>query len=58
MTVLQQRAGWVQETYITDDTELLSASENERVERELAGESGGIVETVRDQYRVEVGGEE
>ncbi len=28
---LQQRAGWVQETYITDDTELLAASENERV---------------------------
>src|SRR5580700_4669260 len=31
ITVLGQRAGWVQETYITDDTELLSASENERV---------------------------
>ena len=31
MTVLQQRAGWVQETYITDDTELLSADQNERV---------------------------
>ncbi len=28
---LQQRAGWVEETYITDDTELLSASENEKV---------------------------
>ncbi|MGA2712691.1 MAG: M2 family metallopeptidase [Bryobacteraceae bacterium] len=28
---LQQRAGWIQETYITDDSELLSASENERV---------------------------
>src|SRR5580698_1182065 len=31
ITVLGQRAGWVQETYITDDTELLSASENERL---------------------------
>jgi peptidyl-dipeptidase A len=31
MTVLQQRAGWVQETYITDDTEILSADQNERV---------------------------
>jgi peptidyl-dipeptidase A len=31
MTILQQRAGWVQETYITDDTELLSADQNERV---------------------------
>ncbi|HWF06970.1 MAG TPA: M2 family metallopeptidase [Bryobacteraceae bacterium] len=31
MTVLQQRAEWVQETYITDDTEILSAAENERV---------------------------
>src|SRR5580700_4272208 len=31
ITVLGQRAGWVQETYITDDTELLAASENERV---------------------------
>src|SRR5215469_16410918 len=31
MTVLQQRAAWVQETYITDDTELLSADQNERV---------------------------
>jgi peptidyl-dipeptidase A len=28
---MQQRAQWVQETYITDDTELLSASEDERV---------------------------
>lgn len=28
---LQQRAGWVEETYITDDTELLSASENDKV---------------------------
>ena len=28
---LQQRAGWIEETYITDDTELLSASENEKV---------------------------
>ena len=28
---LQQRAGWVEETYITDDTELLSASQNEKV---------------------------
>ena len=26
-----QRAAWVQETYITDDTEILSASENDRV---------------------------
>jgi peptidyl-dipeptidase A len=31
ITVLGQRAGWVQETYITDDTELLAASENERL---------------------------
>ncbi len=31
ITVLGQRAGWVQETYITDDTEILSAAENERV---------------------------
>ena len=31
ITVLGQRAGWVQETYITDDTELLSASENDRL---------------------------
>jgi peptidyl-dipeptidase A len=31
MTTLQQRAGWVQETYITDDTEILSAAENERL---------------------------
>jgi peptidyl-dipeptidase A len=31
MTTLQQRAQWVQETYITDDTELLSASQDERV---------------------------
>ena len=30
MAVLGQRAQWVQETYITDDTELLSASEDER----------------------------
>jgi peptidyl-dipeptidase A len=29
--VLQERAQWVQETYITDDTELLAASEDERV---------------------------
>src|SRR5580658_10010088 len=29
--ILQQRAQWVQETYIIDDTELLSASEDERV---------------------------
>src|SRR5580698_3139127 len=28
---LQQRAEWIQETYITDDSELLAASENERV---------------------------
>ncbi|HEX4135255.1 MAG TPA: M2 family metallopeptidase [Bryobacteraceae bacterium] len=31
MTVLQQRAQWVQETYITDDTELLAANADERV---------------------------
>jgi peptidyl-dipeptidase A len=31
ITVLGQRAEWVQETYITDDTELLSASQNERL---------------------------
>jgi peptidyl-dipeptidase A len=31
ITVLGQRAGWVEETYITDDTELLAASENERL---------------------------
>ena len=31
LSVLQQRAGWVQETYITDDTELLSADANDRV---------------------------
>src|ERR1700683_3194867 len=31
MGTLQQRAGWIQETYITDDTELVSASENDRV---------------------------
>lgn len=31
ITVLGQRAGWVEETYITDDTELLSASANERL---------------------------
>ena len=31
MGILQSRAGWVQETYITDDTELLSADQNERV---------------------------
>ena len=29
--ILQQRAAWIQETYITDDSELLAASENERV---------------------------
>jgi peptidyl-dipeptidase A len=28
---MQQRAQWVQETYITGDTELLAASEDERV---------------------------
>src|SRR5580658_3958967 len=28
---LQQRASWIQETYITDDSELLAASENDRV---------------------------
>src|SRR5437763_181721 len=28
---MQQRAQWVQETYITDDTELLAANEDERV---------------------------
>ncbi len=31
ITVLGQRAEWVQETYITDDTELLAASQNERL---------------------------
>jgi peptidyl-dipeptidase A len=31
MTILEQRAGFVQETYITDDTELLSADQTERV---------------------------
>jgi peptidyl-dipeptidase A len=31
MGILQSRAGWVQETYITDDTELLAADQNERV---------------------------
>jgi peptidyl-dipeptidase A len=31
MTALGQRAEWVQETYITDDTELLAASQNERL---------------------------
>ncbi len=31
MSILQSRAGWVQETYITDDTELLAADQNERV---------------------------
>jgi len=31
INILQQRATWVQETYITDDTEILSASENDRV---------------------------
>src|SRR5580700_264431 len=31
ITVLGQRAGWVEETYITDDTELLAAAENERL---------------------------
>ena len=31
MGTLQQRAGWIQETYITDDSELLAASENDRV---------------------------
>jgi peptidyl-dipeptidase A len=31
LTILQQRAGWVQETYITDDTELLSANLGDRV---------------------------
>src|ERR1700722_755224 len=30
ITVIQQRAQWVQETYITDDTELLAADQNER----------------------------
>jgi peptidyl-dipeptidase A len=30
MTTIQQRAGWVQETYITDDTELLAADQNEK----------------------------
>jgi peptidyl-dipeptidase A len=31
MGTLQQRATWIQETYITDDSELLAASENDRV---------------------------
>jgi peptidyl-dipeptidase A len=31
ITVLQQRAQWIEETYIIDDTETLSAAENERV---------------------------
>jgi peptidyl-dipeptidase A len=31
ITVMGQRAQWVQETYITDDTELLSASQDERL---------------------------
>jgi len=31
ISILQNRAGWVQETYITDDTELLAADQNERV---------------------------
>ena len=31
ISILQERSQWVQETYITDDTELLSASEDERV---------------------------
>jgi peptidyl-dipeptidase A len=31
MTILEQRAGFVQETYITDDTELLSADQTGRV---------------------------
>jgi peptidyl-dipeptidase A len=42
LTTFQERAQWVQETYITDDTELLSASEDERViarTTELIGES-------------------
>ncbi|MDP9052984.1 MAG: M2 family metallopeptidase [Acidobacteriota bacterium] len=30
INVIQQRAEWVQETYITDDTELLSAHQDER----------------------------
>ncbi len=30
ITVIQQRAQWVQETYITDDTELLAADQNEK----------------------------
>ncbi len=30
ITTLQQRAQWIQETYITGDTEILAASENER----------------------------
>ena len=30
MTTIQQRAAWVQETYITDDTELLAADQNEK----------------------------
>jgi len=31
ISILGQRAQWVQETYITDDTEILSAAENERL---------------------------
>jgi peptidyl-dipeptidase A len=31
LATISERAGWIQETYITDDTELLSAKENERL---------------------------
>jgi peptidyl-dipeptidase A len=31
LAITSERAGWIQETYITDDTELLSAKENERL---------------------------
>ena len=31
MTNFASRAGWVQETFITDDTVFISAKENERV---------------------------
>ncbi|MGI8770958.1 MAG: M2 family metallopeptidase [Acidobacteriaceae bacterium] len=31
LTTISERAGWIQETYIIDDSELLSAKENERL---------------------------
>ncbi len=31
LTTISSRAGWIEETYITDDSELLSAKENERL---------------------------